>query len=471
LLLLLATVLGVDMVQAAIVRIDDDRMPVVDGKRTFIVGLYENPKDDATLRQVADAGFNLIRSDATSVSLDRLARHGLYGWVNTGSAIDLSEQQAARTAALKQLASRVGKHPAMLLWEVPDEALWNCWYQAFRWQYGQEPREQRRRINALPDQPQRGKLLHLLADAQSHLDRAEFSAYERLADQIWQALGKTQPHPQLRLSTAPRRAAKMNAGMLEGHALLKQLDAAHPVWMNHAPRNSIAQLARFDRAADIVGCDIYPVPPYLGGHSDLADRSLTAVGQYTLRMQKAAPGKPVFMVLQGFGWTDIGQRKDDAAAGRRPTFRETRLMAYDAIVHGARGILYWGTHSIAKDSLLWTDLLKLSRELAELKEMLAARDVDPPPKIEQVAETWGSLDRGVVVLGKAHRGRTWLIVVNEWNEPLRYRIKGLPSSGKRPYINVRTRATAAVEAGGVSGAIRGHGVQVLASLPGRAEAP
>ncbi|MFV2069990.1 MAG: hypothetical protein ACC645_23740 [Pirellulales bacterium] len=463
--LLLAAILTAGTAFSATVRIDDDRMLVVDGKRRFVVGLYENPKDDTVLRQVADAGFNLVRSAASRSALDRLERHGLHGWVNTGSAIDLSKQQETRTAQLKQLVDRTGNHPAMLLWEVPDEALWNCWYRAFQWQHGQEPTQQLQQIKALSDHQQSEKLKQMHAEARSHLEVADYVTYERIADQIWRDLGSAQPHPELRLSTAPERAAKMSDGMLKGYTLLNRLDASHPIWMNHAPRNSIAQLARFDRAADIVGCDIYPVPPYVGGHSDLTDRSLSAVGQYTRRMQEAAPEKPVFMVLQGFGWTDIGQKKDNPAAGRRPTFRETRFMAYDAIVRGSRGILYWGTHSIEKDSSLWSDLLKLSRELTDLKDVLAARDVVPPLKIELAAETWGSLDRGVLVLGKAHNGHTWLIVVNEWNEPLRYRIAGLPDSGKQPYINVHTKAAVPVDSGALTGTIRGQGVQVLAPVP------
>ena len=49
-------------------------------------------------------------------------------------------------------------------------------------------------------------------------------------------------------------------------------------------------------------------------------------------------------------------------------------MAYDAIVHGARGILYWGTAYTKRDGTLWGDLLKLVRELADLQRVLSAPD-------------------------------------------------------------------------------------------------
>ena len=147
----------------------------------------------------------------------------------------------------------------------------------------------------------------------------------------------------------------MCAGMIEGYKRLRQLDPAHPVWMNHAPRNQVAQLAAFNQGADIVGCDIYPVPfTTKVGHSDLAERTAAAVGAYTERMQQSAPGKPVWMVLQGCGWGDIQPQRTDEERKelRRPNWKETRFMAYDAIVRGARGILYWGTHAIEKDSKL-----------------------------------------------------------------------------------------------------------------------
>src|SRR5690606_26326563 len=128
-------------------------------------------------------------------------------------------------------------------------------------------------------------------------------------------------------------------GMREGYSLLRTLDPKHPVWMNHAPRNQIAQLMAFNDAADIVGCDIYPVPFSAdNGHSDIGLRTIASVGAYTDRMQESAPGKPVWMVLQGFGWSDIQPERKEFM--RRPEGHETRFMAYDAIVHGARGILY-----------------------------------------------------------------------------------------------------------------------------------
>ena len=96
---------------------------------------------------------------------------------------------------------------------------------------------------------------------------------------------------------------------------------------------------------------------------------LTSVGAATEHMKRGAPGKACWMVLQGFGWMDLKERFNphDPEHGRRPTFQETRFMAFDALLHGANAILYWGTHAIEKDSGLWRDIMAVARELRALE--------------------------------------------------------------------------------------------------------
>ena len=444
------------------VTIAPDRMLLVDGKRTFVLGLYENPGDDAVLKQVADAGFNLVQATADKQVLDRLGQHGLHAWINTGSCIDLSEDRARREEQVRQLASSLGPHPALWAWEAPDEALWNCWYGPMQWRREQEPAQQKAKIDALPDKALAEELRAQRAEADRSFARGDYARFEQLADGIWRKLGIESPTPGQNVSQAAERAAKMAAGLREGHALLRQVDPGHPLWMNHAPRNQIPQLAAFNQAADILGCDIYPVPEYLGGHSDLADRSLASAGSYTTRMQDAAPGKPVWMVLQGFGWSDLEKEPsaESRTKNRRPTLDELRFMAYDTVAHGGRGILFWGTAYIEKDSDLWKNLMKLVQELAELQPVLSAADAPLNPVLE-IAETWGSVDRGVRALPKAVDGKTWFIVVNEFSEPLRYTMGGLSALDGVEYADARDAREATVAGGRLTLDIVGHGVQVL----------
>ena len=454
-------VLFTGMLVAGAVQFDiaKDRMAVVDGQRTFILGLYENPESDEVLASVAEAGFNLVYATGNVESLDRLHEHGLWAWINTGARIDLQEDAEARTAQLREMVAAYGNHPAMLVWEVPDEALWNCWYFATMWRRNEEPTAQRARIDALEDKAAAEVLRAKVDEARGLHAMGEHARAEQLADEIWEALGEASPRPGLNLSNAAERADAMSKGMRAGYALLRSLDPPHPVWMNHAPRNQIDQLAAFNKAADIAGCDIYPVPrSEHQGHSDVALTTVASVGAYTQRMQEAAPGKPVWMVLQGFGWSDLSPERDPEM--RRPTMDETRFMAYDTIVRGARGILYWGSAYIEKDSGLWTDLLALAREIKELQPVLSAPDTKLKLKTT-FEETWGSVDRKVEVLGKQVDGKVWLIVVNEWPEPLRYTVHGLRGLNGQRYRVRGSEDEAVVDHGTLTLLLRGHGVQVL----------
>jgi hypothetical protein len=400
----LGLVAGVSLVAAAAeVAIAPDRMLEIDGERTFVVGLYENPKDDAVLADVARAGFNLVRSSDDAAALDRLSKHGLYAWINTGGRIDLGKGGTGSTSGLEAMVASCGSHPALLVWEVPDEALWCCWLDA----YG------------------------------SHKPLKEtFDLFFELAE-------------------------TKGAGLIHGYNAIKRLDPKHPVWINHAAGNSIKDLAFFGRAADIVGCDIYPVMPYPTRFFDISRSGLSWVGVCTTRMQQSAPEKPVWMVLQGFGWSEVEVVfKNRGYSGQRPNFHETRFMAYDSIVRGARGILYWGTYKVEKDSELWGDLLKIARELADRQELIAAPDASITPQIETFS-VFGKAPIGVKALGKEVGGETWWIVVNEYPFPMAYTLAGLDKLDGTVYREVDTAKEAAVTQGVLKFNIGAYDVHIL----------
>ncbi len=458
-------VTGYGTAGAAEVRMEADGMLSVNGVRLFVLGLYENPAEDAELARAAEAGFNLVRSSGDITALDRLQRHNVYGWVNTGANMDLSENTDTRRAALREMVETLNAHPALLVWEVPDEALWNCWYEAQTWRRSVEPAEQRAQINALTDKALAAKLLAQRERVDTLYHKGDYAGAEALSDDLWRQMQLEPPRPGYGLGDAPVRAEKMRDGMLEGYALLKEL-AGKPVWMNHAPRNQIEQLAAFNQAADIVGCDIYPVPATEKvGHSDLSNRHLSCVGDYTLRMAQAAPGKPVWMVLQGFGWGDIQPDKSEAERKelRRPTLAETRFMAYDAIVRGARGILYWGSHAVEKDSVFYGELLAFVSELREMLPVLAAPDSNLSITTSY-QPTFGSVDRDIVVLAKAPGDHPWLLVVNECTNPLACTLHGLESLKGAVYRDRISGEQVEVKDGALSLHMPAQSVQVLEPL-------
>ena len=116
-------------------------------------------------------------------------------------------------------------------------------------------------------------------------------------------------------------------------------DHWRPVYINEAPRGSAASLRPVANACDIYGVDIYPVPSP-NPHSELDDKTVTSVGKYTdICRDVTRDRKPVWMCLQGFAWGTLTGTKEIY-----PTYDESRFMAFDAIAHGATGLVYWGLY-------------------------------------------------------------------------------------------------------------------------------
>ncbi len=447
---------------AAAVEIAPDGIVVADGRRLFVLGLYEVLTSGADLRQVAAAGFNAVAAETDTAALDRLASHGLYAWVSAQPFVSLAQRPgAAPPEALRPVAALAG-HPALLLWEMPDEELWGCWGRPLEYRQDVEPGRQRQRIAATPDPALRDRLAAMRREADALFAAGEFARSQQVADEIWRQLGEPAPDPTMSISYAPVCAERFARSFEAGYGLLKQVDPCHPVFTIHAPRNQIADLARYDTVADIIGCDIYPVPEFVSGHSDLPDQTIASVGAYTDLMRRAGAGRPVFMALQAFAWADLEDHPPISSYARRPrpTYAESRFMAFDAIVHGARGLLWWGSQYLDRGSALWGDLLRLARELSDLQPVLSAPDA--PFRVDvELGPTWVSEGHTVVVLPKLAEDGVWLLVVNENKAPLRYTLRGLPLPDGTRLVDGSEHVEAVVTGGSASLAIRGNGVQIL----------
>jgi hypothetical protein len=184
-------------------------------------------------------------------------------------------------------------------------------------------------------------------------------------------------------------------------------------------------------------------------------------------MREAAPGKAIWMVLQGFGWRDLGKEgknDPDPAKGRRPRFAETRFMAYDALVHGAHALLYWGTDYIEKDSVLWKDLMKTAKELRTLEPALVGRRVEGTP-MAVADETYGSVDGQGPTLMLRRAADNWVLVaVNECTQGVSFRVQQLPKEMEgRTLYRLYSEESQVVTKGSFRDGIRGLGVHVYAT--------
>src|SRR6266508_4215983 len=132
------------------------------------------------------------------------------------------------------------------------------------------------------------------------------------------------------------------AGLVRARTKLQTVDPDHPVVITQAPLGTAASLTPYRPAFDITGADIYPVAYPPGQHSDLPNKDISVVGDVTKKMVTAAGGKPVWMTLQ-IAWSGMtpGQQRPGLVP-RFPTLQEERFMAYQGVVNGARGLIFFG---------------------------------------------------------------------------------------------------------------------------------
>jgi len=137
-----------------------------------------------------------------------------------------------------------------------------------------------------------------------------------------------------------------------------------------------------------------------------------------------------------------------------PTFAQSRFMAYDAIVHGANGILYWGTHYTKKPSRFWSELRSLTSELSALQSVLASETVRG--KTAAVA----SKDPGLRLVHKQTGGFSYLILVNEKPDPIKVTltVSGMKTKSLRRLFE---QGNYAIKNGRLSIGLGGYDVAVL----------
>ena len=237
--------------------------------------------------------------------------------------------------------------------------------------------------------------------------------------------------------------------VVRGYAYIKSLDPIHPIWMNHAPRNTVDYLKSYSEAGDILGTDIYPVPEGYG-HSDL-DKSLNCVAQYTEKLDQVGGGKPIYMVLQGFEWDALPGHERTSWATPQPSWVETRFMAYDAVCHGANGVIYWGMAYAKVEDEIWRNLKRIASELRDLTPVL----------VDGAFQGIPSADPALELHLKMHDGRNYLFVLNTKREQLTAREIHLPAGwiGAKARVLFEGRSIEVID-GRVTDAFEAYGVHI-----------
>ena len=388
-----------------------DGLLTKDGHRLFPIGFYELPKGDAELKAMSEAGVNLIRC-GNRENLDRITDQGMMGWVSL-------PVHAGVTDNLRQQIESVVDHPALAVWEGPDEVVWNF-------------------------------------TAWSHLWRKD-----RLG--VFEHEGEWWMQTPLVIEYSEKKAKEIMPNMHEAIQLVRSLDKHNrQFWVNEARDSDVKFVRQYINFVDITGCDDYPVR--VGSYNPVR------VGASTERWKQIGRGRPVWMVLQGFSWSDLEEHDQEVAY---PTFAESRLMAYDCIAHGARGILYWGSSSLKSPGCetFRESLYALTSELAALQLFLTA----PEEKYVQVRVIEGRRkpenhegteppELGVQMTVR-RTGRDWLIIlVNEDNKMhLGVEVSGLDDLNHTDFVLLYGDETAKVNRGGFITRMMPHEVKVFAT--------
>jgi hypothetical protein len=128
--------------------------------------------------------------------------------------------------------------------------------------------------------------------------------------------------------------------LVRAYKIIHEEDPNHPVWIVHAPRGTVQELRPYNPTFDIGGVDIYPVSNPPGRHLAATDknREISAVGDFTQKMLRVTEGrKPIWLTLQ-IAFSGTVPPKPLVF----PTLRQQRFMTYEAIIDGARGLIYYG---------------------------------------------------------------------------------------------------------------------------------
>lgn len=137
----------------------------------------------------------------------------------------------------------------------------------------------------------------------------------------------------------PEWAGMKVTPLVRSRQIVRSLDTNHPIVIIQAPRGTVKSLQPYNTAGDIIGADVYPVGYPPGTDSLLTNKEISMVGDYTRTMMQVSQGKrPVWMVLQ-IAWSGV---LNEGKTLRFPTFPEERFMTYEAIIDGARGLVYFG---------------------------------------------------------------------------------------------------------------------------------
>lgn len=230
--------------------------------------------------------------------------------------------------------------------------------------------------------------------------------------------------------------------VLDSYSRIKAKDE-HPVFMNFAfahgsafpqPRTSISyndngelivngknikreyvrDLKLYSNAADVISMDIYPMAAFRhrnpSGHDPYCifqDRTLSVIGKYQklLNEEVVEHKKPVLQVLQS--WS---RNRSDSRTHLTPV--EVRFQAYDSIINGAAGLMWFGWHACGESNdPTWNRTKDLVRTELSHPAFYPVLSAAPSPRQPQVGVDVDDIEFAL----RNYHGHNYLIAANRSN--------------------------------------------------------
>lgn len=221
------------------------------------------------------------------------------------------------------------------------------------------------------------------------------------------------------------------AGLVRAYRRVKALDPNHPLVITQAPGSPVEQLVPYRPSFDITGADIYPVAYPPGLHAGTSNRDISVVGDVATTMRLAAGPKPFWMTLQ-IAWSGITPSDDrPGLVPRFPNLHQERFMAWQAILNGARGLMFFGGHltqvTTPEDAVAGWNWTFYGRVLKPLLTELRSPAVAPVLLAPATDVTLQPSVGGVEVAARRAGSTLWVIAVRRGGATSRVTFSGLPS--------------------------------------------
>jgi hypothetical protein len=166
-------------------------------------------------------------------------------------------------------------------------------------------------------------------------------------------------------------------------------------------------------------------------HTETANKDISVVGDVTRKMVKAAGPKPVWTTLQ-IAWSGVAPSKQHPAiVPRFPSLADERFMAYQAVVAGARGLVFFGGHltqiATPADAQAGWNWTFWDRVLEPLLAELTSTAIQPALVAPDSKAAVTAAAKDVQLVARADATHLYVIAVRRGATTSSVKFSGLPS--------------------------------------------